>query len=488
MLMLFLHQPMLSQNKKIDSLRKVLLTAKEDTNKVNALNDLAWRLRVTAPDSAIHTDSLALALATHLGFTFRIARIENDLGTIYKSRSELPKSQYHYFRALETWKKMLDDHPPNETTIKKWISNVLGNIGITYKSQANYPEALHYCFDALSLGESLGDKNLMSRHLGNIGNVYEKQGDLDKALDYFSRAFRLAKETGNKTDMAMWQGSIGNVYTEKGDLIRALGYNLQALTDFEQMKNKDAVAATFGNIGVIYAELADKETGPGAGDSLLKLGLEYYSKALQLQRELGNGYGAAIQLLNIGILHMRLKNYSESRKFLQRSIALNDSVGSLDGTKNGEKSLSDLDSITGDMRGALEHYRRYIAVRDSISNEQNTKKQTQAEMQYEFAKKESINKAEQDKRDAVTRIIIYSISGGLLLVLLLALFIFRSYRQKQKANVIITQQKEEVEMQKILVEEKQKAILDSIYYAKRIQRSLFPRESYIAKKFRGLKK
>ena len=62
-------------------------------------------------------------------------------------------------------------------------------------------------------------------------------------------------------------------------------------------------------------------------------------------------------------------------------------------------------------------------------------------------------------------------SAGLLLVLLLALFIFRGYKQKQKANHIITQQKTEVENQKHLIEEKHKEITDSINYAERIQRS-----------------
>ena len=67
-----------------------------------------------------------------------------------------------------------------------------------------------------------------------------------------------------------------------------------------------------------------------------------------------------------------------------------------------------------------------------------------------------------------------------------AIFIFRSYRQKQKANVIITRQKEEVEKAKELVDEKQKEILDSIHYAKRIQTALITSEKYIAKNLNRL--
>jgi type VI protein secretion system component VasK len=75
----------------------------------------------------------------------------------------------------------------------------------------------------------------------------------------------------------------------------------------------------------------------------------------------------------------------------------------------------------------------------------------------------------------------YFIVTGLLMVATLAIFIWRGYRQKQKANVIITKQKQEVEEQKHLIEEKQKEILDSIQYARRIQRSLLTSEKYIAR-------
>ena len=69
-------------------------------------------------------------------------------------------------------------------------------------------------------------------------------------------------------------------------------------------------------------------------------------------------------------------------------------------------------------------------------------------------------------------------------MILLAFFIFRGYRQKQKANEIITFQKEEVEHQKMLLEEKNKDILDSITYAKRLQEAILPPMKLIKEFFR----
>ena len=65
-------------------------------------------------------------------------------------------------------------------------------------------------------------------------------------------------------------------------------------------------------------------------------------------------------------------------------------------------------------------------------------------------------------------------SGILILVIGFAVFAYRSFLQKQKANIEITKQKE-------IIEEKQKEILDSIHYAKRIQTALLPSEKYIGR-------
>jgi hypothetical protein len=62
-----------------------------------------------------------------------------------------------------------------------------------------------------------------------------------------------------------------------------------------------------------------------------------------------------------------------------------------------------------------------------------------------------------------------------------AMFIIMLYNFKktEKANIIITAQKEELDKKNQLIEEKNKDILDSIRYARRIQTSLLPTEKYI---------
>ena len=70
-------------------------------------------------------------------------------------------------------------------------------------------------------------------------------------------------------------------------------------------------------------------------------------------------------------------------------------------------------------------------------------------------------------------------------MIIVALISFIAFRNKRKANI-------EIEKQKLIVEEKQKEIIDSIYYAKRIQNALMPSErlfeKHLASRKTGLKK
>ena len=97
---------------------------------------------------------------------------------------------------------------------------------------------------------------------------------------------------------------------------------------------------------------------------------------------------------------------------------------------------------------------------------------------YETEKKETENKllltqnTLSEKTIKQQKVISFFIIIGLIIVSILAFLIFKGLKKQRKANKIISEQKELVEIQKEIVEEKHKEITDSINYAERIQRSL----------------
>jgi serine phosphatase RsbU (regulator of sigma subunit) len=151
-------------------------------------------------------------------------------------------------------------------------------------------------------------------------------------------------------------------------------------------------------------------------------------------------------------------------------------------------AFSEFYEVSGQQDHALRFYKKYIALRDSLKNEENTASMLRAELNYEFDKKEIAAREAQEKKDLVAKnerekqkVIRNSFIAAFVFMLVLAVLIYREYRNKRKTNFTILRQKKEVEHQKHLVEQKQKQIIDSINYAQRIQNSILVSEADIRK-------
>jgi hypothetical protein len=128
-----------------------------------------------------------------------------------------------------------------------------------------------------------------------------------------------------------------------------------------------------------------------------------------------------------------------------------------------------------------------VAMRDSIFNEGNTARLVRTEMNFEFSKRENEARLQEEKREALAqasskkrRAVIFWSAMLLLLICGFGFFIYRSLLNNRRINLEVTGQKR-------IIEEKQRTILDSINYARRIQLSLITPVKYIEKTMVRLK-
>src|SRR6202008_612494 len=95
----------------------------------------------------------------------------------------------------------------------------------------------------------------------------------------------------------------------------------------------------------------------------------------------------------------KMKKYKEAEKYCRKAIAISEKIEDLETAKEAYQNLSEVCASEGKEKEALESYRSYIALRDSLVNEENTKKIVQTQMQYEFDKKEDSLKYQQSLTD-----------------------------------------------------------------------------------------
>jgi len=375
----------------------------------------------------------------------------------------------------------------NAAARKKILSQkslALNNIGYIYRNRGDARNALLYHEQSLKIREETKDKNGIANSLNNIGLVHEDQGYIDKALDYYTKSLKLFEEIGNKQGLGQTLNNIGAIYYKMNNTDYALIYYGRSLILYEEVGDKQGMSYSLNNIGVICNNKGDAKSA-----------LDHYGRSLKIQEEIGDKPGIAYSLNNIAGIYLKLahqakdvrslgkreKNYNLAEAYADSSLHLSKEIGFPENIKNAEETLSLIDEAKGNYTSSYEHYKKFIFYRDSITNIQTRNESVKNQVKYEFEKKEAVIKEQRKKEKAVTeeknhkqQIIIVSAIIGLILVLIFAVFIFRSLKTAR--------------LQKLIIERKQKDILDSIHYAKRIQRSFLPTEKYILKSINKLKK
>lgn len=455
-----------------DSLLQIVQSNQKDTFSVNAMIEVSRLYRTKSPDSAIYFLHKALRLAEQLGAKRHQSRACTGLGVIYNFQSLGDSSLKYLERALKIARELNDRYMEAETE---------GNLGISYFNKVQYSAALEHYFKALRIYEAVKEQHNISKIYNNIANLYFVQDDNKRALEYYTLSLKIAFLENDKYKLASTYNNIALIYGDMGLHDTALVYQKRSLAMAEEMKDKFGIGLLNSNIGKSYFRLGRYSEA-----------IEYYKRAIVIKTEFGDVNGLLNVYSSIGDCYYKTRDYSKAIESYRKGIETgkgNKNYGVLADASHG---LYYAYKAVGKTAPALEALELYAAYNDSSLKLRKNKEIEELSKQYETEKQDAqIKILEKDQELArlkvasqaddlkKQRLVILSISFILLLLVVLSYFIYKSYRQKKRDHATIVSQKEEVERQKEIIEEKQKEILDSIHYARRIQSSLLPSERYL---------
>ncbi len=375
--------------------------------------------------------------------------------------------------ALECWKKSLNIQ--EKINDKEGIANSLNNIGAVYQNLGDISMALNYYLMSLKIREEMRDKHGIANSLNNIGVLYKNQGDLTGALDYFQKSLKIRNEINDKMGISTCLNNIGNIYSFKGNTSGALNYFEKSLLIKEEIKDNMGIANALNDIGGAYARLGN-----------MSKALDYINKSLKIEEEINDRSGIAYSLSYISSIYFKQGTISKALPYALRSMAIAKEIGYPESIRDAAGTLKVIYLKLGESSKALEMYELFTTMHDSINNEVLRKMSIQKQFQYRYEKKaeaDSLRSNEERKvnearfmQERTQRLIL---CGGLFFVAVFGAVIFKRFKVTQKQKYII-------EKQKNMVTEKQKEILDSIHYAKRIQTALMANENYIEKNLNRL--
>lgn len=444
----------MSQSTKVDSLKKlILITTKKDKDLLKQYTNLCEAFNEVASfDSTLKYSQIALSIANEIGDVESQILFNNKTGVAYWNKSQYDDAIRYYEIGL---KLCLKSNQINN------YSTLYNNIGLAYWDKADLPKALNYFIKARKIDKQLNDKKSIAISDLNIGLVYADMGDYNNALSNYFNSVKLNHELGDEQSKALAYINIGQVYSLKKEYLKSMEYNLKALRIAEKYKDNRNLAFVYNNIGSLYSANGEYDKA-----------IEYFYKGLEKYTLIGEKSGQTLTLNNIGDALCTKLKFNDAVVTFNKALKIEEENDLIDDESTTRRGLANAYYGLGNFKLAYENYLKHIQLSDSVKALQNVSelnnmqkamelKQKETELNLQKEKELAIKEAEKQKQTYVT-------IGIIIILALTVIFSFFLYKRFKLTN----SQKEIIEKQKHLVEEKQKEIVDSITYAKRIQNTL----------------
>lgn len=477
----------------IDSALLIYYNSNNDTSRVNAISiivedswdDAIWPL-YNRWIYNFAVNQLKMSLDTNTLFYFQkiLASASNNIGYLYLTGGQTEKALRYYLKGLDMQQE-IDD--------KIGMASSLINIGYIYNSQGLIEKALEFYYKSLVLEEY--NKNLtgIATALNGIGYIYYTQGETEKALENYTRSLAIREKLVDKYGIATNLNNIGLLFKDNHQWEKALEYYQKGLKLEQEIGDKKGMATSLTNIGLVYDSQEHYEKA-----------LKYYLKGLEIRRDISDKQGIAHSLNSIAGIMISKGNYTTARNYAEQSLALAYELRYPEFIQNAASNLTEIAQKNNKWHEAFTYYKLYVAMHDSILNEETTKASIHKAYQYKYEKKaleDSVRNMEVQKvmdaqlaasesekeqhrlQTEKQKQQSYFLFAGFVLSLFFGTLIYSRLKLiKKQKNIIENQKLKVVQQNKQLVSTyqqlayKNKEILNSIKYAWNIQQALLKNE------------
>jgi two-component system, NtrC family, sensor kinase len=397
----------IAQQSRIDSLKKDLKNARTDSARYFTTLHIGRVTEESNWDTCVYYYDLALKIAQKSRQSLAEASALVGKGYSLMALRRYPESLQCIQQALD-----LAEDPGNEKTT--WCTNYEFKKLTPHKNRLAVLSDIHYH---------------LSQLMGATNNV-------DKALIQFNITKQLAVETGNPELLGMVNLDLGNIYLDRHRLDSALVFELNAERIFAQNENRDYSdrkyhGAVFAALGDIYLEKGNKN-----------LAVKYFHKGANAGIEQKNLTGVSYCYNDLTRVYLAEKQKDSSLYYAKKNLEILHSMRS-ENLGDAYEYLYQSYELAGKTDSAYKYQGLALAAKDS--SYQTTIKSLADFQKLSFGAQIHAQELEKEKAAIQTKIRTYALVGGIAVFMLLAAIFYRNNRQKQKANIVLNQQKEEVQ-------------------------------------------
>lgn len=410
-------------------------------------------------------------------------KIKSKAATVYVG---LRNVLFYYKKgAFRLSYKLCEDILPVAVDLKNetWIAQCKSYMGMNTGRLGDFKRALEFYHEALPVFEKTNDYLWQTKLYSSIAGVYFDQLDYSTAIEYFTRTLNIAITKSDKKIIGQSYNNIGSSWQNLGNDKKAKEFYLKAVKINTEANNLNNLAYNYMNLA--SCELAENNTD---------LAEQFNKKAMNIFVGFKDVYSVVGCMCVDADICIQRKDYKKAVEVLKQAVTMAEKTGSPLVMERTYQQMAVAFEKNGDYKNSVLYYKKFIVTKDSIINEEIRGELTKKQMQFEYDKKRMADsletsskekffhqEIESNKRKAELQRNISIISLiSLLIVAVLSFFIYIALQRNKKARKLI-------EQQKVMVDAKNKEIVDSINYAKKIQLSLMPSDKYLLKNFERLK-
>lgn len=201
------------------------------------------------------------------------------------------------------------------------VSFGANQMGTKYRNISDYEKAIEFHQKALDAAIEADNIEFRIFSLNMLGVVYRRMDAIKTALDYNQEALKLAESIENpsegiKRSRNVSLNGIGNIYEALKQYDLAINHYRQSLQLEGELNNKRGLAVNHQNIGECLE-----------AKGLLDEALFHYNKSLEYDIEIGSDYGLAICRNSIAQVYIKQDRVDEALEILGPNLELAKQVG-----------------------------------------------------------------------------------------------------------------------------------------------------------------
>jgi len=384
--------------------------------KIDESNDLVWRQRATP--TADYNPAVIIEAA------FNDAKAINYTYGIARSTLSMGMGAFIITHDSALSLKLITEAYQMFKTLndKEWMSNSLLTQAIVTNSLGNHEDALYYAIKGIEFYENDHHPGLQEVAMAYYvtGTVYKDLKKFDQAEYYFLKGIE------NEEERSSWVGRIftglSNIYNVREKYQEALDLSFRSLAILKEENNIIGISRALNDIGIIYRKLKQYDKA-----------LPHFYEALELRKEANVPHFVLGSLIDIADTHVESGDLKKGLEYYLKAQPLAEETAHSARLATIFLSVANLYKLLNKYEESILHFQKHIKLISEINVKEKEIKITDLQNSILAEKEQEIERLK---------------------------------------NV-------ELKNAYDLITEKNKEIMDSIHYAKRIQNALLASEKLL---------